>query len=515
MGNELRDILVAERPIAKAAPSLPRSPQFPALYQINVRLRLRERADALGRSTTFDDIEDTELDRVAAAGFDWIWFLGVWQTGSAGRLISLTTPKWRHEFSELLPDFEERDVCGSCFAITGYSAHTDMGGNASLQRLRERLHARGCRLMLDFVPNHMAVDHPWVRDRPELFIRGSEADIARQPGNYGRIDTARGPAILAYGRDPYFPGWHDTLQLNYGEPAVRAAMQRELLSVAELCDGVRCDMAMLILPEVFQRTWGIATEPFWPVAIDAVRQRHPDFLFMAEVYWDLEWTLQQQGFDVTYDKRLYDRLRAGVAGPVRDHFRAGMDFQRKLGRFLENHDEPRAAGTFAWDVHQAAAIVTFLSPGVRFFHDGQFEGRKQHVPVHLCRGPTETPNQAVQEFYRHLLNTIGAPATRDGAWRLLEATSAWDGNRTHDGFIAFAWQGADGARLLVAVNYAPNQGQCYLRLPFPELAGRAVILADRMGPAQYERRGEELLSRGLYLDMPAWGYHVFDVSPHE
>ena len=78
-------------------------------------------------------------------------------------------------------------------------------------------------------------------------------------------------------------------------------------------------MAMLVLPEVFERTWGMRPQQFWPKAIARVRGAHPGFLFMAEVYWDLEWTLQQQGFDYAYDKRLYDRLEHNPVESVRLH----------------------------------------------------------------------------------------------------------------------------------------------------------------------------------------------------
>src|SRR5579864_7239180 len=231
--------------------------------------------------------------------------------------------------------------------------------------------------MLDFVPNHMGLGNPWTEDHPDYFVTGSELDLARAPQNYTWVKRKRGDLLLAYGRDPYFSGWPDTLQLNYANPATQEAMIGELVRVAGQCDGVRCDMAMLVLPEVFERTWGQRAPLFWPSATRRVRKRVPGFLFKAEVYWDLEWTLQQQGFDYAYDKRLYDRLRAGQARPVREHFLAGLDFQDKLARFLENHDEPRAAVTFGLEQHQAAAVLTFLSPGLRFFHQGEFEGRKK------------------------------------------------------------------------------------------------------------------------------------------
>src|SRR5262249_13310711 len=211
------------------------------------------------------------------------------------------------------------------------------------------------------VPNHMGPDHPWLQEHPDYFVEGTELDLARAPQNYTWIKGQRGDRLLAYGRDPYFAGWPDTVQLNYANPATQEAMIGELLRIAGQCDGVRCDMAMLVLPDVFERTWGRRAPLFWPRATERVRERFPHFLFMAEVYWDLEWTLQQQGFDYAYDKRLYDRLRGGHARPVREHLQAGLDYQNKLARFLENHDEPRAAATFSLEAHKAAAAITFLS----------------------------------------------------------------------------------------------------------------------------------------------------------
>jgi len=488
------------------------TPRYPSLYQINTRVWLREMARALGRRATLDDIPDAELERLAALGFDWVWFLSVWQTGPAARAVSLSNPEWRAEFQATLPDLTDDDICGSGFAITGYSVHTDLGGNAAMKRLRQRLNALGLRLLLDFVPNHTAPDHPWVAEHPDYYIAGAELQLAQAPQNYTRLP---GGAILAYGRDPYFPGWPDTLQLNYANPALQQAQIGELLKIAQLCDGVRCDMAMLILPDVFERTWGMRPEPFWQKATDRVRQAHPGFLFMAEVYWDLEWTMQQQGFDYAYDKRLYDRLREGQARPVREHLHAGLDYQDKLARFLENHDEPRAAATFPLAMHQAAAIVTFFAPGLRFFHQGQFEGRQKRLSPHLCRAPQEPTDERIQSFYATVLDTLRAETVRDGEWQLLECTPAWQGNWTWDCFIAYAWRGQGGQRMLVVVNYAPNSSQCWLRLPFAELNKKQWQLCDCTSAAVYPRGGDELFSKGLYLDMPGWGYHVFEITSAE
>ena len=370
--------------------------------------------------------------------------------------------------------------------------------------------------MLDFVPNHMAPDHPWIDEHPDYFVHGSETDLARAPQNYCRVQTKSGPLVLAYGRDPYFDGWPDTLQLNYGNPQLQQAMIGELESIAGQCDGVRCDMAMLILPDVFESTWGIRTDLFWPKATESVRRKHPNFQFMAEVYWDREWTMQQQGFDYTYDKRLYDRLHEGHARPVREHFHAGLDYQNKMARFMENHDEPRAAATFSPEVHEAAAVITFLSPGLRFFHQGQFEGRRKRISPHLVRGPDEPIDQNLKQFYDKLLAVLRRPVIRDGQWQLLECKSAWDGNWTSDCFLASFWQGVrDDERLLVVVNYAANQSQCYIPIPLPNLREQRWRLEDLLGDARYDRDGNELESRGLYLDVPPWQAHVFSVTKKE
>ncbi len=483
----------------------------PSLYQINTRVWLTELSLAQGRAATLDDIADAELDRFAELGFDWIWLLSVWQTGPAARSISRANAQWRREFAETLPDLRDEDIAGSGFAIQGYTVHRDLGGPAALAGLRRRLQDRGLKLMLDFVPNHMAPDHPWIDQHPDYFVHGHEKDLASAPQNYCRMQTKNGPLVLAYGRDPYFDGWPDTLQLNYGNPGLQQAMIGELERIAGQCDGVRCDMAMLILPEVFERTWSIPAQPFWPSATQQVRERVPGFCFMAEVYWDLEWELQQQGFDYTYDKRLYDRLHERQARTVRTHFCAGIDFQNHGARFLENHDEPRAASTFAPEVHEAAAVLTFLSPGLRFFHQGQCQGRRKRISPHLVRAPEEKIDLRLEQFYHRLLTVLRDSVVRGGRWQLLECSQAWEGNWSFECFVTFAWTGIDGEKRLVAVNYSDHQSQCYTAIPWLDLAGQTWQLCDRMGTAVFARNGIDLAARGLYLDMPAWAYHVFDM----
>ena len=482
---------------------------YPLLYQVNARILLQQLTRDKGTRITLDDVPDSLLKQWAESGYEWIYLLGAWQTGTAGRRVSSTHEQWRMEYTEALPDLKDEDITGSCFAITGYKAHKEMGGNKALASFRERLHARGLKLMLDFIPNHTAIDHPWVKDHPGYYLEGNPKKLSEQPENYIEVDTGEGRLALAYGRDPNFPGWPDTLQLNYGNPELQKAMAGELKKVAGLCDGVRCDMAMLILPEVFMKTWRVYMNDFWTDAIEKTKEKHPGFLFLAEVYWDMEWHLMGLGFDYCYDKRLYDRLVSSAATPVRDHLRADINFQSRLARFLENHDEKRAAGVFPGKKLEAAAVISYLIPGMRFFQMGREKGYRIKVPVHLSRGPEETTDEPTSLFYNRLLELLKMPMYKEGHWHMLECLPSSSDNRTYLDFIAYLWADEKGNWSLVCVNYSGNQGQCFVRLPCPALTGSQWMLDDLLGQDRYVRDGYEMLTTGLYLDMGAWGYHVF------
>lgn len=487
----------------------PRPRRFPVLWQVNARTTVHR----FGPDATLDALDGSVLDELVPDGVDWLYLLGVWQTGAAGRDVSRHHPGIRRSCEQTLPDLREEDICGSCFAVTGYQVHESLGGDDALARLRERLGDRGTALMLDFVPNHTAPDHPWVTSNPDHYIRGTEADIEAAPADWTRVATAAGERILALGRDPYFPGWPDTLQLDYSSAAVRTAMTEALLAAAARGDGLRCDMAMLLLPDVFERTWGRTMEPFWPEALRTVRAAHPGFTFMAEVYWDREYDLQQQGFDATYDKRLYDRL-VGDLGAVRSHLCADPDYQARSARFLENHDEPRAAAVFGdGDRQRAAAAVTYLVPGLRFFQDGQREARRVHVPVHLCRAPDEPDRPELLAFYDRLLGLLADPVLHDGSWSLTAVRAAWEGNDSHQRLVTFTWSTSEGElRYVIVVNLAESRSQGYVELTHPTLAGHQVMITDALGSEQHERSGDALLASGLFVDVAPWAHHTFSVS---
>jgi len=482
---------------------------YPTLYQVNIRVLLTELSRSLGRPTTLDDVPDALIGEWANLGFDCVWLLSVWQTGNASRSISRTHLGLRREFENTLSDLTDADIEGSGFAIQSYVVHPNMGGNTALARLRSRLQQHDLKLMLDFVPNHVALDHPWTNKHPDFIVQGTADERMRDPNSFTQVSTANGSKVFAMGRDPYFPAWTDTLQLNYGNPALQDAMIVELERIAEQCDAVRCDMAMLIEPEIFERTWGIKIEPFWPTAIRQIQSKHPKFVFLAEVYWDMEWQLLEHGFHYCYDKRLYDRLRDGNALAVSQHLSSDLNFQSRMARFLENHDEPRAASAFDIPKHKAAAVLTYLAPGVRFFHDGQFTGRTKKLSPHLVRRPSEPNNGILESFYNRLLRVIRDPILYDGALSLPHATASWQSNETFHNIIAFHWRSTDGSKVVVVVNYSMVPSQAYIHLKIEYETQGIIRFKDLLTEEVFDRDTEKLREDGLYVDLQPWGIHLW------
>jgi len=367
------------------------------------------------------------------------------------------------------------------------------------------------RLILDYVPNHVAPDHPWVTRRPELFIPGDGDDVTADPDGW----LTAGPAVLARGRDPYFPPWPDVVQLNAFAAPTRAATARTLADIAGQCDGIRCDMAMLMTNDVFATTWGSRAGPrpaeeFWPAVLAGLRATHPETVLIAEAYWDMERTLQRQGFGFCYDKRLYDRILELDPPAVRGHLLADLSYQSRLVRFLENHDEPRIAGQLPAVTERAAAVAVATLPGATMWHEGQFEGRRVRVPVFLARRPGEPPDEDLAAWHRTLVRTVASHRVRTGTWQLL-AAAGWPDNQSCRDLLTWSWTPGDGQAdpgqagdvrgHVVVVNLAATAAQARIPLPWPGLPGRRWSLLDLLTAEEFSRDGDELADPGLYVDL--------------
>jgi len=482
--------------------------QYPTVYEINTWVWLNDLSRKYGKTVNLSSVPVAEWDAIAAYGFDAVWFMGVWERSPAGISIANKNEDLLHDFLRALGDFHTEDNVGSPYCIRRYVTDEHLGGTKGLASARRALAERGLKLVLDFVPNHVAPDHPWVAEHPEYFIRGSIDDARNDPTSYVEV----GGRVFARGRDPYFPAWPDVLQLNAFEPGLRQGVIEVLSEIANQCDGVRCDMAMLFLNSIFERTWGgraglpPATE-YWLDVISRIKHRFPNFLFLAEAYWDLEWQLQQLGFDFCYDKRLYDRIEHANAASIRPHLASDLAYQGRLLRFIENHDEPRAAAVFSPAKERAAALTSATLPGMRLFHEGQFEGRKVKLPVFLGRRPNEPSDHNLREFYARILEVINQPVFRAGQWRLCECTG-WPDNASFQNLLAWSWLYGDD-RYLIAVNLSGSSLQAVVRVPWADIGGISWSLVDRLSGATYQRDGDQILSGGLYVELGPWSCHLF------
>jgi hypothetical protein len=485
----------------------------PHLYEINCWAWLEELGRKYGRRVTLGEVPDEEWEELGRLGFDLIWLMGVWQRSPEGRRLMQTDPAGFPEFDNALPGWKTTQVVGSPYSIQDYQPDSRIGSWKQLDQFREKLHAQNMGLILDFVPNHTALDHRWVTQHPEYYIQGTEEDFHHAPADYYLIETSSGETVfIARGKDPYFPPWKDVAQLNYFHQPARAALVDVLREIGRHSDGVRCDMAMLVLNDVFSRTWGRhltgvkpPAEEFWTTAVQAV----PGFIWLAEVYWDMEQRLQDLGFSFTYDKRLYDRLRGAKAQEIRASLGAKLDYQNRLARFLENHDEPRAATVFA-DRPVAAGTLVATLPGMRFYHHGQLEGRKIHLPIPLSVAAEEAPDPALSAFYAKILRISDAEVFHAGVWKLLEVTSAGDGS--FENVIAYEWQ-LEKAWKVVVVNIASGASQARVHFGGEVFSASTCMFADELNEAHYSRSGDEIARMGLYVRLEAFQAHVFDVVP--
>jgi hypothetical protein len=476
-----------------------------AIYEINTLVWLGELSARYGRRVTLADVPGEVWDEVARPGIDMVWLMGVWERSPAVLRIAMRNDELLASFRQALPDLTDADIAGSPYCVRDYVVDAVLGGPDGLAAARSELAERGLRLMLDYVPNHVAPDHPWLTEHPDRLVQGTREDLERAPNAFLEV----GGNVFAHGRDPYFPPWPDVVQVNAFSAELRTATVDTLVAIGDQADGVRCDMAMLMINDIFTKTWGgtAPLEEFWPEVIARVRQRHPNLLFVAEAYWDLEAELQHQGFDHCYDKRLYDRLVNEGAESVRAHLQADIGYQRGLVRFLENHDEPRAAAVLPGDRERAAAVAVATLPGATLWHDGEFEGRRVHLPVFLARRPDEPVDSELQGFSERLV--AAAADVRQGEWQLLESTG-WPDNDTHRHLLAWSWTGGD-SRHVVVVNYLGQQAEGRVRLPWNDLAGRSWELAELLDSTTYERNGDELMDPGLYVDLAPWHWHMLSV----
>ncbi len=478
----------------------------PVIYEINTWVWLYEMGQQLQFPINLANVPGEKWDELAQLNVNAVWLMGVWQRSVRGIAISNLNAGNLSDFRRALPDFSFIDNVGSPYCVRRYTVDYQLGGDEGLAIAREQLAQRGIQLILDFVPNHLAHDHYWVEEFPDFFIQGNREDLRDDPVTYVQV----GENIFACGKDPFYPAWQDVLQVNAFHPDLREAMIETVTQMADRCDGVRCDMAMLVMNDIFANTWGrrAGTKPvleYWEELIPAVKRHNPEFIFIAEAYWDKEWELQHQGFDFCYDKRLYDRLEHNTAQEIRLHLTAEPEYQSKMIRFIENHDEPRHVVAFQPGKNRAATVVSSTLPGARLYHEGQFDGRKIKLPVFLRRRVDEPVDFELRAFCQRLLLAIKHPVFHSGEWQLCECRG-WPDNEGYLDLLAWCWYDGDD-RFLIVVNYSAGNVQGRVRIPGNDLRMRNWRLNDSLSEVTFERNGDEMHNEGLYVALGPWNYH--------
>lgn len=485
--------------------------KHPKIYEINTWSWLSNLSEIYGHSIKLNTLPVELIDQELTP-YDVIWLMGVWERSPIGREIAINHEGLQEEYRKALHYFNTNDVIGSPYSVYYYHVSSHLGGSDGLDSFRKELADHGMLLLLDYVPNHVSIDHLWTLEKSDVFIKGTLDDLITKPYDFFSL----GDVVYAHGRDPNFPPWTDTVQINAFSSEARSKAINTLLSIAQQCDGVRCDMAMLMTNSVFSRTWeekaGPALEKeFWEEIIVAVKNKFPDFKFIAEVYWDMEFELMQQGFDYCYDKKLYERLANDSAQRVNEHLKADWDYQSKLLRFIENHDEPRAITVFGTEASKAAVVITSTLPGARLIFEGQTRGYEIKLPVQLGRAATEEDNIALMEFYDNLLKIIPGREFDNGKWSLCKVKPVGSSDISFNNIISYQWW-TDKDRLLIVVNYSLISSKAHLIIEDIDFGLFNWKFTDLLTRNEYIYKGKDLRENGLYIELEGWNSHIFRVE---
>ena len=483
----------------------------PKLLEINTRVWIKK----FSKEGRLSSIPQKQIDLWKELGYDFIWFMGIWNNNKNAVKEYCFEPELITNYNNSLKDWTKKDVIGSPYSIDKYEVNPLLGNFEDIINLKERLNKKGIKLILDFVSNHFSAKSSLIWSNKEIFLPADEFIFKNDPYTFYK-SPANDNEYIAHGRDPLFPPWKDTAQINFYSKEARKFLTDILLNLVDICDGVRCDMAMLPLNNVFYNTWiGVIKKygferpkkEFWEEAISAVSKKRKDFIFIAETYWDLEWQLQKLGFDFTYDKRLTDRLVGGDVHSIKDHLRADIEYQKKSVRFLENHDEDRAVVKFGREKSVAAALAISTIPGMALFYDGQCDGKRVKLPLQLGREPEEKQDEKVKEVYKKIFSITKRKIFKEGNWQLLEPIAAGDKDNSFENLLAWKWNYINET-IIVVINYHNFTSRCRVKF---DLKGKtdSIVLFDIFNEVEYQRSISEISEKGLFIELKSFGSHVF------
>lgn len=427
---------------------------------VNTRVFLDELSEKYNKPITIGTIPESEWQELFKDHTSF-WFMGIYKESQAGQDFCQKNPYCIRdvEYEIERQVNPEKDIGASSFSIPEYTINLKIapGGWSEWDKMVDYLHQHNKKVFTDFVPNHVALDHSWATEHPDYFIQGTEEQFQKTPSlYYNVVDKDNNLHHIAHGKDPNYPQWDDTLQLNYANPDLQAAMIEVLIGnengLINHCDGLRCDMAMLLNSDTFIRTWGdkyfgghlpgseisyIKNNEFWPKVIAEVKARvrelgRDDFTFIAEAYWDIDKL--GKNFDGIYYKELYDSLQVqnndgnsisinhdnirellSLATKDRD----GNNLNFKWNTFIENHDEQRAVKKFGEKASKAAAVISAFGPFTFLMNQNQEKGYRYRIPAQFRHHLSETTNLSIKNFYDQILKLRNSRLCQKGEWSVV------------------------------------------------------------------------------------------------
>lgn len=483
----------------------------PHVLEVNAKIWFHQMKRDFGRHITLADIPESYIVKVKAAGFDALWLMGVWEESLTSRQIARTDGPINNYLKKIVPDYTTEDVFGSPYSICSYNVDKYLGTNEDLLKFKAKLNENGIALILDFVGNHFSVDHPLTWQEPEMFISSTQ-----DPGDRELFYQNKNGVWIAHGKDPYYAPWTDSAQLNLFNPKTRKMLEDSLMKICPLCDGLRCDMVMLMLNKVHKENWGkylkfdTPSEEFWPSVIQKVKEKYPSFTFIAEVYWGLEAEIQSLGFDFTYDKILYDRLLFSNPTQIAAHLGAEHLYQKRTIRFIANHDEESPLTAFgSKEKSFAAAAVAYTLSGARLFTSSQIRGDKYRLPIQY-QPLVRDVDIEVRTFYMRFLEAINHPCFHGGQWALKAAKSCDGKNMSYQNILTWSWTQNTTCKVVV-INYSAEQSKfriCIDKLPKTE----KILLKDEFTDSFVSASYEELKNKGLEIELAPYEFKIYSVD---
>jgi len=293
-----------------------------------------------------------------------------------------------------------------------------------------------------------------------------------------------------------------------------------ILKIASVADYIRCDMAFLLINDVFDghwgnqaRSWGFnrPSSEFWKDAIFTVKLKNPGIKFLAEVYSPWQANLQSLGFDYTYDKNLYDAFGNGNLDQLRSYISSkSLDFHAHSAHFVENHDEPRAASFFGGTNRaDAAAMATLTLPGMRFFNKGQEDGYFNRLDVHLRRSKSESGSDSVRIFYNIFTSILAKHIAFQGTWNYQSVISSGDSWR----LMAWKWK-KNNEKILCVINYSDQNGSGRIKLDDAQSIKNndTIPVVELISGLTYYRSAQDMRDNGLFVIIDNWSSQIFMYS---